>query len=25
LQVAPVPVGDQRPVDLIEKVKKLAG
>src|ERR1035437_498807 len=25
LQVAPMPVGDQRPVDLIEKVKKLAG
>jgi len=25
LQVAPVPVGDQRPVDLIEKVKKLVG
>ena len=25
LQVAPVPVGDQRPVDLIAKVKELAG
>ena len=25
LQVAPVPVGDQRPVDLIETVKRLAG
>jgi alkanesulfonate monooxygenase SsuD/methylene tetrahydromethanopterin reductase-like flavin-dependent oxidoreductase (luciferase family) len=25
LQVTPVPVGDQRPVDLIEQVKELAG
>ena len=25
LQVVPVPVGDQRPVDLIEQVKELAG
>jgi len=25
LQVAPVPVGDQRPVDLVETVKRLAG
>jgi hypothetical protein len=25
LQVTPIPVGDQRPVDLIATVKKLAG
>ena len=25
LQVTPVPVGDQRPVDLVAKVKELAG
>ena len=25
LQVSPVPIGDQRPVDLIEQVKALAG
>ncbi len=25
LQVVPIPIGDQRPVDLIEQVKQLAG